>query len=397
MEDTLTEDILFSKEGIGIVTTAAEPADFFQVGNEDAAEMRIYLRYQLFRNLDDFALRNTSQEQAELLLGSHTKENSWIKIEEAVEVKPKNGAFPESVWREAFAQASKRYPGMSVVGWFHSHPGTGVGLTDQEKEVHRKFFPKQSQVIYVIDPVVRDRNFYLWHEGQMCNSGGFRIYGKTEKVSAVIGREPVRPEEYINERYLERSVEKLQRMLRHPSVRPIDYVILVLVGLCLGIQVLRPVPTAKVDMRDVLANQTQMSQQIEAVDKRVKGLEGHLEAVGILDKELGLPETPASVPAVKASPSSSESGGALKNDETKEKAEEATDTPDKALIGDKVIIHTVKAGETISSIAEKYYGTSNPKVCRALGRFNKLPAPNYEHIVPGDKLKIPNKQKVGAQ
>ncbi len=63
--------------------------------------------------------------------------------------------------------------------------------------------------------------------------------------------------------------------------------------------------------------------------------------------------------------------------------------------GAKIILHDVKSGETISSIAEKYYSTTDPKVCKALGKFNKLPAPYYDHIVPGDQLKIPARQKVG--
>ena len=105
------EEILMSKEGIGVVTPTLEPGDFFQVGTETEQTSHIYLRYQLFSNLNALALKNTAQEQAGLLLGSHTKDNSWIKIEEAVEVKAQNGRFIESVWKKAFAQASKQFPG----------------------------------------------------------------------------------------------------------------------------------------------------------------------------------------------------------------------------------------------------------------------------------------------
>lgn len=385
------EDLLLSREGIGVVGGASEPVDFFQVGSDDAEKMRIYLRYQLFRNLEDFALRNTSQEQAGLLLGSHTKENTWIKIEEAVEVKPNRGSFPESVWRDAFAQASRRYPGMSVVGWFHSHPGSGTSLTPKEEEIHRKFFPKQTQAVYIIDPVVRERNFHVWEEGKLKGASGFRIFGKTETPAGIMGREPVHSDDVMNERYLERSVEKLQRMLRNPVVRPIDYVIVVLAALNLAVMLLRPAPAVKVDQRDVLANQTQISSQIETLNKEVKSIEDHLEAVGVLDKELGLPAVSSGASVRPSAPSDEKTAVQDKNTA---KAD-SQDTPKASVSGDKILIHTVKSGETISSIAEKYYSTTSPKVCKALGKFNKLAAPRYEHIVPGDKLKIPARDKVG--
>ncbi|MGM9998658.1 MAG: LysM peptidoglycan-binding domain-containing protein [Candidatus Bruticola sp.] len=386
------ENILLSKEGIGIVTPAAEPGDYFQVGKETEGNSRIYLRYQLFNKLNGLALKNTAQAQAGLLLGSHIKDNSWIKIDEVVEVKPQGDKFTDSVWKTAFTQASKQHPGMSFVGWFHSHPGTGSSLTDSEKEVHQKFFPKQSQVIYIVDPVVGERSFYLWRDGALQESGGFRIYGKTPTTSTVVGREPTRNEDYLNDRYLERSVEKLQRMLRNPVVRPIDYVILVLLGICLVVQLLRPAPVARVDQHEVLANQVQISQQIDSVEKRVKVIEGQLEAVGVLDKELGLTNA-ASVEPI-GTPEEKASSIAPKAVENKPVKTEST--PVKAApSGSKVIIHSVQSGETISSIAEKYYSTTDPRVCKALGKFNKLPAPYYDHIVPGDKLKIPARQKVG--
>lgn len=387
------EEVLMSKEGIGVVTPTLEPGDFFQVGTETEQTSHIYLRYQLFSNLNALALKNTAQEQAGLLLGSHTKDNSWIKIEEAVEVKAQNGRFIESVWKKAFAQASKQFPGMSVVGWFHSHPGTGSSVTEAEKEVHAKFFPKQSQVIYIVDPVVGERSFYLWRDGTLRNSGGFRIYGKSTAVSTtVVSRDTSRPEEFLNDRYLERSVEKLQRMLRNPAIRPIDYAILVLLGICLLVQLLRPAPVAKVDQHEILANQVQISQQVEAVEKRVKEIEGHLEAVGVLDKELGLSNVETAEPVVDAS---AKNGSAIDENKNKKEAKSDDKTSKVAQSGSKIILHDVKSGETISSIAEKYYSTTDPKVCKALGKFNKLPAPYYDHIVPGDQLKIPARQKVG--
>ena len=375
------EELMVSKEGAGIVAAAAEPLDVMKVGKEEAGCLRIYLHYQMFRSLDDFARQNTSSERAALLLGSRPKDQSWIRIEEMVDLEVVGEDYPESAWRSASEKASKLYPGKSVVGWFHSHPNGSLALTDKEAEIHNKYFPKAYQVIYISDPVVGKRIFHFRKNGKLQMSGGFSIYGKPEKASALNEREPSRPEEYMNERYLERSVEKLQRMIKNPTVRPVDYVILVLAALCLVMQLLRPAPTVKVDQRDIIANQSALADRLEEVDKHLKSLEGSLEASGLIDKDLKV--EPA------GSEEKTEDGG--KSVQTKP----AESTGRIAASGDKIIIHTVKSGETISSIAQKYYATSDAKVCRELGKFNKLPGPGYDYIIPGDKLKVPSRRKVG--
>ncbi|MBQ7501850.1 LysM peptidoglycan-binding domain-containing protein [bacterium] len=375
------EELLVSREGIGIVAAAAEPLDVMKVGREEPGCMRIYLHYQMFRNLDDFALHNTSSERAALLLGSRPKDQSWIRIEEKIDLEAVNGEYPESVWRTASEKASKLFPGKSVVGWFHSHPNASLALTEKEAEIQNKYFVKAYQVIYISDPVVGKRGFYFRKNGKLQMSGGFNIYGKPEKVSVLNEREPSRPEEYMNERYLERSVEKLQRMIKNPAIRPIDYVILVIAALCLVMQLLRPAPTVKVDQRDIIANQSAMAERIEEVDKHVKSLEGALEASGIIDRDL------------KVEPAGSDEKA---DDDSKAGQSKSAESSGRiAASGDKIIIHTVKSGETISSIAQKYYATSDAKVCRELGKFNKLPGPGYDYIVPGDKLKVPSRRKVG--
>ena len=114
--------------------------------------------------------------------------------------------------------------------------------------------------------------------------------------------------------------------------------------------------------------------------------------MGVLDKELGLSNVETAEPVVDAS---AKNGSAIDENKNKKEAKSDDKTSKVAQSGSKIILHDVKSGETISSIAEKYYSTTDPKVCKALGKFNKLPAPYYDHIVPGDQLKIPARQKVG--
>ena len=216
----------------------------------DSEGLRIYVRYNLYSDLNNFALENSSQERACLLLGSHSKDDAWIKVENFVKVKANIGSLgSESVWKEAMSEASSSFPGMSVVGWFHSHSGTDINITEQEKSVHSKFFSKKRQVLYITDMIVGDRRFYINKGGNIVSSGGFRIYDKQEKVASNTSakQRDTRPEDYIQERYLGREIDRLRKLIEKPSVRPIDYVIIVLIAIDLLTSLLRPAPVAKID------------------------------------------------------------------------------------------------------------------------------------------------------
>ena len=373
----------------------SEPDDFFQVGSEDASALRVYLRYPLFRALDDFALRDTSREQAGLLLGRKPEGGGWVQVEEALDVGIDEGGsrFTARSWQRARRLARHRHPGLEVVGWFHTHPGTGVDLSAEETEVHQKFFSEPWQVVYVVDPVLRERNFHLWREGSLAPASGFRIYGKEEQVMQVADREPSRPDEHLRERYLERGLEKLQRMVRRPPIRVIDYVLVGLLVLNLLVMLLRPTPPVRVDQKELLAGQRQLADQVGELSSRMKKLEEHLAAIRMLDAELGLATSPSPAPVEPSPAPEPQESPAASPTAAAPAAAPAAGGPK---TGAKVRLHKVRQGDTMSLIAEKYYGTADPKVIAALGRYNRLKPPNYD-IWPGDTVKVPERSALGGR
>ena len=368
-----------------------EPADFFQVGTDEASTFRVYLRYPLFRALDDFALKDTSREQAGLLLGRIPEKGDWVQVDEALDVGIDEGCsrFTERAWQRARRVARHRYPNLQVVGWFHTHPGTGVDLSAEEVTVHRRFFTEPWQVVYVVDPVLHERNFHTWLEGELGRASGFRIYGKEEKVMQVAEREPARPDEHLRERYLERSLEKLQKQVRNPPIRFIDHVIIGLLVVNLLVMLLRPTPPVRVDQKELLSGQKQLAADVDELSGRMKRLEQSLSALQMLDAELGLTPSPAPVeppPVPEPSPVAMAPSPA-----TKASPVAAPGTP---RAGARVRLHKVRQGDTLSVITEKYYQTADPKVASALGRYNRLKPPNSD-IWPGDTLKIPERSALG--
>jgi proteasome lid subunit RPN8/RPN11 len=70
-------------------------------------------------------------------------------------------AFPPSVWEEAYA-ALDRYPGAKIIGWYHSHPGTRVSLSDYDRRLHQALFGEASNVALVLDPIGGRLAWFGW-------------------------------------------------------------------------------------------------------------------------------------------------------------------------------------------------------------------------------------------
>lgn len=80
-------------------------------------------------------------------------------------------AFPPSVWEEAYA-ALDRYPGGRIIGWYHSHPGTGVALSDYDRRLHATLFADPTNVALVLDPVADRLGWFGWSLGELPSDGG---------------------------------------------------------------------------------------------------------------------------------------------------------------------------------------------------------------------------------
>ncbi len=361
--------------------------------------MRIYLRYALFTGLRDIALKDTSQNQTLLLLGHRSADGAWVNVVAAVRVKAQDGELSETVWRAARQIASERYPDYGVVGWYRSHPNSGVAPTVKELGIHKRFFPEKWQVFYTSDPVMNERRFYAWRADKLAQAGGFRIYGKEEVAKKMSDREPTRQDNHLHERYLERSVEKMQKMLQTPTVRNIDYVIIGLLVLVLGLVLLRPQPTAKVD--DALQQKVdQMASEITELNQKVGKLQTHLSDMNAIDTELKLP---GSININKNSSASADS--TVKADTTTSKSEASASRSsasksssqrkvDGVEVGSKVQVHKVVEGDTLYSICEEYYGSATTAMAEALSAYNKV---SPEELYVGDELKIPAKSALGVE
>lgn len=75
--------------------------------------------------------------------------------------------FTQDTWEHIYAVKDKKYPEARIVGWYHSHPGFGVFLSDHDTFIHKNFFSSPGQVAWVFDPHSDEEGCFGWVGGRI--------------------------------------------------------------------------------------------------------------------------------------------------------------------------------------------------------------------------------------
>jgi len=70
--------------------------------------------------------------------------------------------FTQDTWEHIYKIKDRDYPQARIVGWYHSHPGFGVFLSDHDTFIHKNFFSSPRQVAWVYDPHSDEEGCFGW-------------------------------------------------------------------------------------------------------------------------------------------------------------------------------------------------------------------------------------------
>ena len=70
--------------------------------------------------------------------------------------------FTQDTWEHIYKIKDKDYPDERIMGWYHSHPGFGVFLSDHDTFIHKNFFSSALQVAWVYDPHSDEEGCFGW-------------------------------------------------------------------------------------------------------------------------------------------------------------------------------------------------------------------------------------------
>jgi proteasome lid subunit RPN8/RPN11 len=133
-------------------------------------EPRVEIDSEVTRNIRQHARAHSKTEVCGVLIGEF--ENGAIDIRASIEGVNAAQAgthvtFTQDAWEAIYRVKDDLYPDERIVGWYHSHPGFGVFLSDHDLFIQQNFFSSPGQVAWVYDPHTDEEGCFGWVGGEI--------------------------------------------------------------------------------------------------------------------------------------------------------------------------------------------------------------------------------------
>jgi proteasome lid subunit RPN8/RPN11 len=75
--------------------------------------------------------------------------------------------FTSDTWDYIHEELAAKHPDRKIVGWYHTHPGFGIFLSNMDAFIHENFFSFPWQPAYVFDPQAETDGFFFRTDGEL--------------------------------------------------------------------------------------------------------------------------------------------------------------------------------------------------------------------------------------
>lgn len=136
----------------------------------------VVMESEVARKIRQHARTSMKTEVCGVLLGSAEQDRTVIDACIAGINAAQGGAhvtFTQDTWEHIYKIKDQEFPDSKIVGWYHSHPGFGVFLSEHDLFIQENFFSNPQQVAWVYDPHTDEEGCFGW------------VGGKTEKLSSL--------------------------------------------------------------------------------------------------------------------------------------------------------------------------------------------------------------------
>jgi len=90
--------------------------------------------------------------------------------------------FTQETWNHIHHEKEEKYPEKSIIGWYHTHPGFGVFLSEHDLFIHNNFFSDPGHIAWVFDPNSDEEGCFGWIDGEVCRIRQFEITTDVDNV-----------------------------------------------------------------------------------------------------------------------------------------------------------------------------------------------------------------------
>jgi proteasome lid subunit RPN8/RPN11 len=158
----------------------------------------VFVDRRALESLHDFLGHDLQREHGGVLLGRAFVDpgdgQPYAVIEAAVPALDTEGSsvhlqFTPEAWAYISGIIEENYPDLVVIGWYHSHPGLGVFMSDTDRATQRAFFSHPWSVAVVSDPLLLETGWFAGPECQPLGSGQVIQFEKAAGKAAAHERE----------------------------------------------------------------------------------------------------------------------------------------------------------------------------------------------------------------
>lgn len=168
--------------------SVALPINFITLGEIATDDVKVYIKKNVYEELESYAKSDTSKELGTILVGNYTdalgKQSVIISdyiLAKYTDASASTLTFTHETWNYVYSEKDKHYKDKRIVGWQHTHPSYGIFLSNYDLFIQENFFNLPFQIAYVIDPIQNKRGFFQWKNGKIEKLKGFYLYDEGSK------------------------------------------------------------------------------------------------------------------------------------------------------------------------------------------------------------------------
>jgi len=151
-------------------------------------EFRVFISETAFDQLAARGDADPSREVGGVLVGEVLRDagGPYVRVDTTIDAVHAGETqteltFTHSTWEHIHKEMDARHESKRIVGWYHTHPGFGIFLSDQDLFIQRSFFNLPFHIAMVYDPKRREHGVFAWRDNAPTRCRRYWI-GRNEHV-----------------------------------------------------------------------------------------------------------------------------------------------------------------------------------------------------------------------
>jgi proteasome lid subunit RPN8/RPN11 len=134
----------------------------------------VIIARSVLNDIHDHGKGSSDVEVCGILVGNvyRDEDKPFVHIEAAIRgnhatSKSAQVTFTADTWTSIQQILETSHPDKRILGWYHTHPGYGIFLSDMDVFIHKNFFSLPWHTAFVYDPQANEEGLFVWRNGAL--------------------------------------------------------------------------------------------------------------------------------------------------------------------------------------------------------------------------------------